>query len=105
MQAGRVFADAKRVAFEFDGRVGEDIGNALFGAAKPETRDANIAVHMEFVVGAADDGDVAGDVAEFEADGAGDVEGAVKAAGDGGAHLAAGEGYREREHRDGCGEL
>jgi hypothetical protein len=73
VQACGVFTDAEGVAFELDGRVQDDAVQTALRIAETESGDAHITVNVDFAVDAADDGDVTGDVAEFDADGAGDI--------------------------------
>jgi hypothetical protein len=53
-------------------------------------------MHMHLAVSAANDVDIAGYIAQFETHRAGNIKRAVETAGDGGTHLAAGEGYDDR---------
>src|ERR1700730_16177808 len=90
VQARGVFTDAESVASEFDRRVGNEVVQTALRIAETESGDAHITVNVDFAVGATDDGDVTSDVTEFDANGTGDIQGTLKTAGDGGAHLAAG---------------
>jgi hypothetical protein len=60
---------------------------------------------VDLAVSTSDDGNVTGDTAQFETYGAGNIQRAVEAAGNGGAHLAASERHNESEQRDWCGQL
>src|SRR5579864_4781631 len=103
-QALVFLANAKSVSFELDGGGGDDVVQAVLRAAHSKSGDTHITVDMHLPVGTSDNGDVTGDIAEFETDGAGDVQGTIEAAGYRRAHLAARQYYDEREHRHGRGK-
>src|ERR1700722_16024182 len=100
-QARGFFADAQGVAFEFDWRVGNDVVQAVLRIAKSKSGDAHISVYVHLAVSTSDDGNVPGDIAQFKTYRAGNIQRAVEAAGNRGAHLAACERHDQSEQRDG----
>src|SRR4029077_7112376 len=65
--AAHFFTDANGVAALFDGRVGNELADALFRGVEAHTGRASLGVNVHFAVRAAGDGDVAGSVVELKA--------------------------------------
>src|SRR5271165_1894468 len=80
-----------------------DVVQAFLRAAK--SRNTHISVHVDFAVSTAGDGDISTNIIEFQPDGTRNVQRAVKAAGDGGAHGTAHKREYHGEQRDGCGQF